>query len=439
MTSAAEPPGWAADAARAPLRAVPAWAPGTVRLLAGPSPDRGAETYAEHRSRLGRRPSGGEWMVDVLERSGLRGRGGAWFPTARRWAEIRRRPRGPAVVVVNLSEGEPLSAKDRALALHRPHLVLDGAQIAAETVEADEILICLAGPGRAVPGALRHALAERGRAVRGEVPVALVRTRHRYVAGESSAVVRRANGGPARPASAPPHPSQSGVRGEPTLVQNAETLAHVALIARFGPAWYRERGTPGAPGTTLLTLSGGVEHPGVYEVGLWTPLLDVVRAAGTSPASLAGALVGGYFGTWQGREALVGARLSPDEVSLGCGVLGILDGSACGLVEAARVAAYLARESAGQCGPCLHGLRAVAEVMGRIAASDADPGDLGRLRRWSHMIPGRGACHHPDGAVGNAVSALTAFAPHLVLHLRGIPCSGRGRSGLPPPPRPGWW
>lgn len=442
MTSVIAPPEPVPGHATLPFPAVPPQACGRARLLAGPPPDQGPETYAQHRARLGRRPGGGEWMLEVLDRSGLRGRGGAWFPTARKWAAVRRLAGGgPAAVVVNLSEGEPLSAKDRALALHRPHLILDGAQIAAETVGAEEILICIAGLARPLAGTLRRALAERRRAAGREVPIGILRTRHRYVAGESSAVVRRAGGGPARPTSAPPHPSERGVRGRPTLVQNAETIAHVALIARFGPTWYRERGMELAPGTALVTLSGGVHRPGVYEVDLGTSLVDVLHTAGATLEAVSGALVGGYFGTWCSAEAIRTTTLSPDTASLGCGVLGILDEGACGLAEAARIAAYLAGESAGQCGPCVHGLRAVAETMTRIAASDADPGDVERVGRWARMISGRGACHHPDGAVTNALSALDAFAPHLRLHLAGIPCSGRGRRGLLPPPRTGraWW
>lgn len=432
-------PAAVAEVGPIPLVISPSSPRGVLRLLSGPSLERGAEPHAEHRARLGRRPRGGDWVLETLERSGLRGRGGAWFPAARKWAGVRRHAeREPAIVVVNLSEGEPLSAKDRTLALHRPHLVLDGAQIAAESIGAEEVLVYLARPSHALAGVLHRALDERGGRAQSEVPTRLVRTPHRYVAGESSSVVRRANGGPAKPTFAPPHPGERGVRGGPTLVQNAETLAHAALIARFGDAWYRERGTDDAPGTTLLTVSGAVGCPGVYEMSLGTPLAQAIEVAGGLADRASGALVGGYFGTWFGGSKVSEVILSPEHVSLGCGVLGILDPRACGLVEAARIVAYLSRESAGQCGPCVHGLAAVAETMERIAASDADLGDLDRLRRWTLMIRGRGACHHPDGAVANVRSALEAFADHLPVHLAGIPCSGLHHPGLAPPPRRRW-
>ncbi|MGA8360391.1 MAG: hypothetical protein WB793_02070, partial [Candidatus Dormiibacterota bacterium] len=200
-------------------------AAGAPRLLAGKPLDSGAETLAEHRQRLGRRPIGGEWLLDVIERSGLRGHGGAWFPTYRKWRGVSRLAleRGPSVVVVNASEGEPLSAKDRLMAEKRPHLLIDGALIAAEAVGADDVVIYVSRPARRATRALRQALGERRRDGFNEPHIRIVHTQHRYVAGESSAVVRRVNGGQAKPSFSPPHPSERGVLGRPTLVQNAET------------------------------------------------------------------------------------------------------------------------------------------------------------------------------------------------------------------------
>ena len=407
------------------------------RLLAGPALHRGSESLAEHRSRLGRRPVGGEWLLDVIERGGLRGRGGAWFPTHRKWRAVRRLTglRGPSVMVVNASEGEPLSAKDRILAEHRPHLVIDGALIAAETVGADEVVIYLSRPSRAMTRSLKQALADRhgddGRAL----PIRIVHTQHRYVAGESSAVVRRLSGGQSKPSFAPPHPSERGVLGRPTLVQNAETLAHAALIARFGDAWYRERGTDDAPGTALVTITGNVAGPGVYEVDLGSELVAAVAGAGGVLSMPIGVLVGGYFGTWLDADRGARARLTPSEVSLGCGIIGVLGDDACGIAESARIVRYLARESAGQCGPCVFGLRDIAEAMTRLASGDADRGDVHRIHRWSDQVAGRGACHHPDGAIHNLRSALEVFAPDVERHLAGRACSGRSRTPLPPPPR----
>jgi NADH:ubiquinone oxidoreductase subunit F (NADH-binding) len=413
----------------------------TPRLLAGPDLDGGAEPYVSHDLRLGRRPHGGAWMVDEIERSGLRGRGGGSFPTFRKWRGVADAARTrPAVVVVNASEGEPLSAKDRTLLLYRPHLVLDGAVVAAETVGAEEVVVYL---NRASPDAVRvvrRALRERRRAGVDRVRVRIVVTAHRYIAGESSSVVRRISGGPSKPQFAPPHPSARGVNGRPTLVQNAETLAHVALVARFGPSWFRERGTDEIPGTALVTLTGNVAWPGVYEIDIGSTLAGVLGTGGGVVAPPGGALVGGYFGSWLGPDDLDDVRLGTDHLALGCGVVGVLDDQSCGIAEAARIVTYLAKESAGQCGPCVYGLRAIAETMTRVAASKADRGDLVRLDRWTAMVGGRGGCRHPDGAIKNLTSALEAFADDLDGHLQGRQCPGWRQASLPAPPRShrGW-
>ena len=385
---------------------------------------------------------GGEWLLDVVERSGLRGRGGAWFPTHRKWRGVHRlvAERGPSVVVVNVSEGEPLSAKDRCLAEHRPHLLIDGALIAAESVGADDVVLYVSRASRRASRALRTALGERGRDDKSPVRIRLVHTKHRYVAGKSSSVVRRINGGPAKPSFSPPHPSEHGVLGRPTLVQNAETIAHIGLIARHGDQWFRERGSASAPGTALVTIVGNIAKPGVHEVDLGSSLVDVVGGAGGVLTSPAGLLIGGYFGSWLGSERGAGATLSPDDVSVGCGVIGMLGSDGCGVRESARIVSYLARESAGQCGPCVHGLRAVDEAMSRLAVGDADRGDLARMHRWAGQIVGRGACHHPDGAINNLRTALDTFASDVERHMGGHACAGLGATPLPAPPRSpfGW-
>jgi NADH:ubiquinone oxidoreductase subunit F (NADH-binding) len=408
-----------------------------LRLLAGPGLEHGPESLSDHRGRLGRRPIGGEWLLDVVERSGLLGRGGAWFPTHRKWRAVRRlaNERCPAVVVVNASEGEPLSHKDRLLAETRPHLLIDGAVMVAESVGAGEVVMYLSRPSRGMTRSIRRAIAERRREGIREIPIRIAHTQHRYVAGESSAVVSRLNGGQSKPSFAPPHPSERGVLGRPTLVQNAETIAHAALIARYGDAWYRERGTDDAPGTALVTIAGNIARPGVYEVDIGSRLAAAVTAAGGVVSAPIGVLIGGYFGTWLDADRGARARLTPEEVSLGCGVIGILGADACGILEAARIVRYLARESAGQCGPCVYGLRDIAEAMSRLAAGDADQGDLHRIVRWSNQVMGRGACHHPDGAIHNVRSALKAFAHDVDRHLAGHACAVGSCTPLPAPPR----
>jgi NADH:ubiquinone oxidoreductase subunit F (NADH-binding) len=409
-----------------------------MRLLAGP---RGYEALAEQTKRIGTRPRGGQLFIDMLRQSGLRGRGGAWFPTWRKWDAVREHSDGHAVVVVNGHEGEPLSGKDRVLLQMRPHLVLDGAVIAAETLGASEVTLFLARTSRETNHAVRLALEERRQL--DEPPMGVERTAHRYVAGEASAVVGRVSGGQSKPRFALHRMAEKGVNDQPTLVQNAETLAHVALIARYGPAWFRKLGTEGSPGTTLMTLTGNIKRPGVYEVDLGATVGEVIRDVGGTVSPPAGALLGGYFGSWLAPESLNGLPLDVDGLrtshaaAFGCGILALLPQGGCAIVESTRILRYLAAESAGQCGPCVNGLAALAETMQKVAASDAEFGDADRVARWIEMVKGRGACHHPDGAVGQLHSALTVFREHLRAHLSGHVCYGVRTPGFPPPPKPG--
>jgi NADH:ubiquinone oxidoreductase subunit F (NADH-binding) len=410
--------------------------------MAGPDQPAGYEGIEEHKRRLGACPAGGRGLIDVLKQSGLRGRGGAWFPTWRKWAAVADRSDGHAVVVINASEGEPLSAKDRTLIALRPHLVLDGAALAAASVSADDIVLYLSRGAASTEKAVRNAIKERARSGRPEPRIRIVRTSHRYIAGESSAVVSRVSGGPSKPRY-DSHASDKGVGDHPTLVQNAETLAHAAMIARYGSEWFRRLGTQGSPGSTLMTVLGNVKNPGVYEVDLGARLGGVLEAAGGTITPPAGALLGGYFGTWLPPALLMDLPLDVDGLkatygaSLGCGVLAVLPNSGCGVVEAARIFSYLAAETAGQCGPCVNGLGAIAETMELIAASNAGPGQLERVKRWIDMVKGRGACKHPDGAVGLLSSALTVFGDHVQMHLYRQRCYGATVGGFPQPPASG--
>ncbi len=392
--------------------------------------------------RLGARPAGGVWLIDALQKSGLRGRGGAGFPAWRKWSAVANASSGNAVIVINASEGEPLSQKDRTLVTLRPHVVLDGALLAAETLGARDVVMYFSRGSDAAERAVKDALKERARAGVATPEVRLVRTSHRYVAGESSAVVNRVSGGPSKPKFSLGRTAEKGVDDRPTLIQNAETIGHVAMIGRYGPDWFRKLGTPGSPGTTLMTVCGNVRRPGVYEVDPAAVLGGVIAAAGGPTTAPGGALMGGYFGTWVGPQSLAALPLDGDVlkahgIAFGCGIVAILPQRSCGIVEATRILTYLAWESAGQCGPCVNGLAALSDAMERIAASRPNEGDLANVERWLDMVRGRGACHHPDGAVGQLESALAVFKQHLQDHLAGRPCEGLNAKGFPRPPAVG--
>jgi NADH:ubiquinone oxidoreductase subunit F (NADH-binding) len=327
----------------------------------------------------------------------------------RKWRSIAAAP-GSAVILVNGAEGEPRSKKDRLLMTARPHLILDGAFLAASAVQAKSVVLYIGEDHHASRQSMKRALAERSDEER-----SLVRTfaaPARYVAGTSSAAVHLVNAGVATPTSNPPTPHERGVGGAPTLVQNVETLAHVALLARSRKA----------TGTRLITLVGGVARPGVLEVDAGTIIGEAVAMAGGASEHSRAVLIGGYFGSWVEATRAMALSIDPHALrthglSLGCGVIGLLPASRCAVCEVAGIMRFLAGESSAQCGPCFFGLRALADACSRIAEHGTNSTDLFQIQRWATEVRGRGGCHHPDGAVMFLQSALQTFGDEWVHHL----------------------
>lgn len=356
-------------------------------------------------------------LLAEIELSGLRGRGGGGFPTGRKLAAVSAQA-GRPVVVVNGVEGEPLSAKDEVLLSRFPHLVIDGAVAVALYLRATKVIVATK-PTCVKP--LGAALHERHRVRRDPLPVEAVAFPKRFVAGEETSVVRYLNAGPALPAGVPPRPFQKGVEGAPTFLSNAETFAHVALIARHGHEWFRSVGTPSESGSTLLTLAGTIERPGVYEVARGSKLASLLHHAAGASTRARALLVGGFGGAWIGAEHAEEVLVSEESLrslggTLGCGLVVILQEGRCGIGESARILSYMAEQSARQCGPCVNGLAAIAEGLGKLASCDAPPSVVARLRSWSDQVSGRGACHHPDGALRLLSSALRVFADDVHSH-----------------------
>jgi NADH:ubiquinone oxidoreductase subunit F (NADH-binding) len=379
------------------------------RLLAGPDLSRGPERFAAHLSRVGPLPKGGHALIELLVRTELTGRGGADFPVGLKWRAVAAASRGSAVVVVNGAEGEPHSKKDRVLMTSRPHLILDGALLAAATVHAKQVVLYIGEGHHAALRSMTEAVAERTDHERRMMRIATAPAR--YVAGDSSATVHLVDAGIATPTTTPPPPRERGVGGAATLVQNVETLAHIALLARAGTA----------TGTVLITVAGAVRSPGVLEVNVGTTLGEAVQLAGGPSETPRAVLLGGYFGHWVDAAEAWSLPLDPNGLrarglSLGCGVVGVLPARQCPVCEVAGIMRYLASESSAQCGPCFFGLRALADACTRIAERGTDPGDLLRLQRWSGEVHGRGACKHPDGAVMFLQSAMKTFGDDFAHH-----------------------
>ena len=380
-----------------------------MRLLTSAGPSY-AEHNAQHRELRLATP---QTLLHEVERSGLIGRGGAGFPTGRK---MRTGAAGSKPVVLgNGCEGEPASRKDTLLLTAHPHLVLDGLQAAAHCVGATEAHLAM-HVGSLGLKTIAKALTERRDAVR----VTLHEVPARYVASEESALVNLINTGTALPMFTPPRPFEQGIGKRPTLINNVETLAQLALIARHGADWYRSVGDPEEPGTQLITVNGTVVE---VPTGV-----TIARLLGADPG-LQAVLVGGYFGTWLPMSVANEVTLTHRDLravggALGAGIVIGLPSGSCGLLETARIAAYLAAQNAGQCGPCFNGLPSIARAMKALALGPWDDSSMADLDRWLGVVPGRGACRHPDGAVRFVLSGLSVFASDVARHRAGQPCTG---------------
>ncbi|HEX6471356.1 MAG TPA: NADH-ubiquinone oxidoreductase-F iron-sulfur binding region domain-containing protein [Streptosporangiaceae bacterium] len=380
--------------------------------------------YTAHTSLIGPLPLRGSVrpgrvgpLGPIVAAAGLRGRGGGWFPFARKMEAVAAATGiRPPVVVVNGMESEPLSTKDGHLLATAPHLVMDGAALAAEAIGADRVIIAVpaaAGDRPRLGPWLDDLAAER--AARGVDPVDIVVAEgpKRYLSGQETALVNWVNGGPALPTTT--RPFKKGVEGRATLVSNAETFAHLGLIGRYGPKWFRAAGTRDAPGTALLTISGAVVHPGVLEVPLGIPVQEVLRAADAIPDPAA-VLFGGYGGTWLAGTDAAALTIDPESMkaagaALGPGIIHVLPRDVPGLLRTAEIARWMETQGAGQCGPCRFGLRALSADLDRALRGDIAAAD--RLRRRLALLPGRGGCAHPDGTARLVTSALAVFGAAL--------------------------
>lgn len=373
-------------------------------------------SFEAHLSAYGALPAG-DGVLSLVDAAGVRGRGGAGFPTAVKMRAVLASP-GDAVVVGNGAEGEPASAKDRSLLAYSPHLVLDGLQLAAAAVGASEAYLAVASGA----GALEAALAKRFRI--DTVPVKVVAVPHRFLIGEETALVSALGGGRGLPRGRRIPVYERGVSGRPTLVQNVETLARLALVARSSDAG----------SSFLATVTGAVVNSGVVDVAAGQTLSSVLDAAGGASERLSAVLLGGYHGGFVPASALdvplTAEGLRPFGVSVGAGVVVAIPASRCGLIETARVASYLAAQSARQCGPCLNGLPALAGELALLARGRSSPT---AIRGIASLVAGRGACHHPDGAVRFIGSALSVFASEVSLHAAGQ-CSRTSDEPLLPTP-----
>lgn len=364
-------------------------------------------------------------LADVAS-AGLRGRGGAWFPVARKWETALANP-GPRVVVANGAEDEPGSLKDRHLMALGPHLVLDGALLSAAALDADTVRLYVNEHAPAARSALERALAEAVQeGLTHGIDITLVSAPATYVAGEDSAATEYLASGTAQPRTKPPYPAAEGLDGRPTVVSNVETLAHLALIGRDGPCVYRSFGTESCAGTMLITIPEECNAPGVYEVVIGAYLDEVLRTHGQGfvdgPAR--GVQVGGPASGWL---TDLHVALDPESVaaagsSLGCGALRVLAKGHCSVDAVVSTSEFFGREQCGKCPPCRMATQfvhratlATLDGKGQVAQLDTAPTLINQIRPNT-------ACSLPTFPLAPLTSARAVFADDFATHLAGEQC-----------------
>ena len=371
---------------------------------------------------------GAEGTLDEIAAAGLRGRGGGGFPTADKWRAARS-AEGERKVVANLIGADPTALGDRALAEGNPHLILEGLLVAAFAIGASEAVIAVRRDWGAAIERLRAAVAEAeaahlaGYLVMGTDFSCVVTVQEgsgALVAGEETALLAALAGDRGMPVIRPPYPTERGLRGAPTVVQNGETLAHVAWIARHGAKKFAAVGSENATGTKLVSIYGRVAQPGLAEVALGTPLSEIVALAGGGTGTTKAVFVGG-----PGGGAIAASELdTPYEfdalhaagAGIGLGQLLVTDTDTC-MVDTARFFLdYSAREACGKAVPCRIGTKRLVEALDRVLAASPRPNDPQLMRDLSRKMHDTALCHLESRAPGPMLTTLDRFADEYRAH-----------------------
>ncbi|NUR09113.1 MAG: hypothetical protein HOQ45_19155 [Nocardioidaceae bacterium] len=401
------------------VQVVPSDDTGALRVHPGPRLLDGithGPSLAAHRSVAGPLPDLAlDGLLEQLRRVDIRGRGGAGFPFATK-LESAAKASGRTTVVVNVSEGEPASLKDAAVAMTRPHLILDGAVLAARVLGAREIHLVLPGEHPEVRRSMQRAVEER-RTEDGRLRWRTHQASRRFVAGQARAVIELMSGRENLPVTSWQPEVFKGYKGRPTLLSNAETYSQVASLALHGADGYLSLGTADEPGTALLTVDGDAARPQVLEVAHGTPWGEVLADHVLDRP----VLVGGYHGTWAAPSALRRLTVSRPGMTeaglaLGAGVVLPLEDGDCPLHRTTRITDYLAGQSARRCGPCLNGLPALADAVRAVSRGGQG---VERIEHLAGLLARRGACAHPDGTLRLVQSMLTAFPDEVDRHAEG--------------------
>jgi NADH-quinone oxidoreductase subunit F len=370
--------------------------------------------------------------------SGLRGRGGAGFPTGQKWSFAAAEAESEKYIVANGGEDEPGSLKDRVLMEGYPHRILEGVILAAYAVGAHEaVLYVNALYTQAIAGfeaAIRDAEAAGylGPRVAGSDFVLKVRIHpapQEYVAGEDSAALEAIEGKKAQPRQKPPFPTSAGLFGKPTVVNNMETFAYVPAIVRKGPEWFRSQGTADNPGTMLFTLPDNLKNPGVVELPVGTSLRALIEEYGGGLASgkpvkavLPGGPSSGFVAADQLDVAMDRGPLGEVGSALGCAVLRVFEEGACMVEVIDEIAKFFQRESCGQCPTCVMETNTLSNITGHVFSGEGTQAMLEQIPKVGMFAKGKGFCGLISMPIPPLTSAIRLFPDEFAYHIEHGAC-----------------
>lgn len=364
-------------------------------------------------------------VIDTIKRAGLRGRGGAAFPTAAKLAMVRSNSETDRYVICNADEGEPGTFKDRFIMTHIPFQLLEGMTIAAyasgankgyiyvrhEYPEAQEIMrrsIAVAN----VAGLLGDNILGTGFSFHVEI----FSGAGSYLCGEETALLSSIEGKKGRPRIKPPYPTVSGLWGKPTLINNVETLANFPPIIRQGFQWYRTLGTADSPGTKLISLSGDVEKRGLYEVPFGTTFQQIIDVCGggvKGGRNLKAVNIGGASGVIVPQQELNCPldyyACRERGITIGSGAIFVLDGTRSILANVLNRVEFFLHESCGKCVPCREGLRQAGSILHKLLSGSALPSDIENLERYTRTMQNASFCGLGQAAGNSLISSLKYF------------------------------
>ena len=370
-----------------------------------------------------------EEVIHEIEAAGLRGRGGSGFPTAAKWRAARAAAGERRIVVANVMGADPSALGDRALAEGNPHLIVEGLLIAAYAVGASEAIVAIRGDWTDAVARLRTAADEAtaahlaGYLVLGtdtSIQLSVWEGSGAYVAGEETALLNALAGDRGMPAIRPPFPAERGLHDAPTVVQNAETLAHVAWILAHSSEAFASVGPEGSRGTKLVTIMGHVGQPGLVEVPLGTPLIDLLGMAGGGTGTTKALFVGGPGGGAIDAGSLTTPydydSLAEAGAIIGSGSVLVTNAETC-MVDTARFFAdFSAREACGKAVPCRIGTRRLVEALDRILAATPRPNDGTLLRELSRKMSDTALCKLERLAPNPILTTLDRFGDEYRAH-----------------------